>query len=126
MEKTKDLRGSKLEKAVQAATLLNTHIVLKGSETIIAAPNGRAVTNNHANPYLASAGTGDALSGIITGLLAQGMPIFETACAAVWIHGEAGRRIGPGLIATDITGKIPAILKEIVIGSRRNGLTKPH
>ncbi len=89
-------------------------VVLKSSRTIIASPDGRTSVNSHTSPYLAIAGTGDVLAGIISGLVAQRMPHFEACCAAVWIHGEAGRRIGPGLIAGDIVESIPHILQDLL------------
>ena len=88
--------------------------VLKGPETLIAAPDGRLVLNTVASPYLAKAGTGDVLAGLITGLVAQSMPAFEAACAAVWIHGKAGQHIGPGLIPQDIIAELPALLRELL------------
>lgn len=93
----------------QAAKKFKTVIVLKGEKTIIT-DGDRSVVNDHASPYLASAGTGDVLAGIIAGLMAQGMESFDAACAAVWMHGEAGRRIGPGLVASDIPSALPAIM----------------
>lgn len=108
-----DITGSKLEKAQKAAELMGAHIVLKGAETVIAAPDGRVVANEHATPYLASAGTGDVLAGMIAGLQAQGMEPFKGACAAVWIHGACGLRIGQGLVASDLPKAIPAVLQEL-------------
>ena len=90
-------------------------MVLKGSETVIAAPDGRTIVNCHASPWLAKAGTGDVLAGMITGLLAQCDPldcphIADMVAAAVWMHGEAGARIGPGLVASDLEGELRDIL----------------
>lgn len=108
-----EINGSKAEMAIKAAKEINAIIVLKGRETIIAAPSGEIITNDHASPYLATAGTGDVLAGMITGLIAQKMPPFHAACAAVWIHGEAGLVLGPGLVASDIETILPTILKNL-------------
>lgn len=107
-----DLTGSRLERAQDAADMTEAIIVLKGAETVIAHPDGDVIVNNHASPHLASAGTGDVLAGLMTGLCAQGMEPFDAACAAVWIHGEAGIRIGTGLVASDIPDHIPEILRD--------------
>lgn len=97
-----------------AAKRCGAVVVLKGAETIIASPDGRSVLNRHAMPYLATAGAGDALAGIITGLLAQGMPAFEAACAGVWLHGDVALRFGPGLIAEDIAEGLPATVRALL------------
>ncbi|NCT41088.1 MAG: NAD(P)H-hydrate dehydratase [Alphaproteobacteria bacterium] len=97
-----DISGGRLERAKEAAKTINSIIVLKGPETVIAEPNSRTVVNKNGSPYLATAGTGDVLAGMIGGLLAQGMPCFEAACAAVWMHAECAEKIGKGLIADDI------------------------
>lgn len=106
--------GSKVDKAIVAAKQSGAIIVLKGEQTVIASPKGYAVLNKHASPWLAKAGTGDVLAGIITGLIAQEMMPFQAACAACWIHGEAGLRIGPGLIASDIEKEMKSILKDLL------------
>lgn len=108
------LPGASSERAVAAARASQAVVVLKGAETVIAHPDGRVVVNRHASPYLASAGTGDVLAGMIAGLMAQGVEAFTAACAAVWIHGEAAIRHGPGLVAPDLVAAIPGVLKDMV------------
>jgi len=107
------IEGSRIDRACAAAKESGAIVVLKGYDTIIAAPDGRVAINSNATPDLATAGSGDVLSGLIAGFLAQPMPAFEAACAAVWIHAEAGRDIGRGLIAEDLPPAIPAVLKRL-------------
>ena len=109
-----DAQGDAAERASQIAKSTGLIVVLKGHHTVIAGPDGQTVTNTSASPYLAKAGTGDVLAGLITGLLTQGMSPFEAACAAVWIHSQAGLRIGPGLIPQDILGEIRPLLTELL------------
>lgn len=108
-----DIAGSKLQRAQQAAGLTGAIIVLKGPDTVIAAPDGRAAINTTGTPYLATAGSGDVLAGIIAGLIAQGMSGYAAACAGVWLHGRTGERLSVGLIAEDLPDALPGVLRQL-------------
>lgn len=104
---------SKLEKVRQAAAFCGAAVVLKGADTVVAVPDGRAAIAANAPPWLATAGSGDVLAGLCGAMLAQRMPLFEAACAAVWIHGACGSEAGPGLIAEDLSEVMPAVHRRL-------------
>lgn len=109
--------SDRVAKTQKAAKLSGAMVILKGFNTIIAAPDGRVAVNNNSTPYLATAGSGDVLAGICAGLLAQSMPAFEAACASVWLHSEAARNFGAGLISEDIAELLPKYLQKFANSS---------
>jgi NAD(P)H-hydrate epimerase len=110
----------RLGRALAAACHLGVVVVLKGPDCVIAAPDGRARINRNGTPWLATAGSGDVLAGVIGGLLAQGVGAFDAASAAVWLHAEAGRSIGPGLLAHDLPVALRGVLSTLIDQHRRD------
>lgn len=108
---------SRVEAALTGARRAGCVVLLKGPDTVVACPDGRAAVNTRGSPFLATAGSGDVLAGAIAGLRAQGMPAFEAACAGAWLHGRVGEQFGPGLIAEDLPEIFPHLL---------NGLAPTH
>ncbi|MEW5422550.1 NAD(P)H-hydrate dehydratase [Amorphus sp. 3PC139-8] len=113
-EAVDDAAPSKLDRARMAAARSGAVILLKGADTVVVAPDGRAAIADNAPAWLATAGSGDVLAGIVTGLLAQSLPAFEAASMAVWLHGEAGRHAGAALIAEDLAPALKSVIAGLV------------
>ena len=105
--------ATRIEAAREAAAAANCTVLLKGPDTVIAAHDGRIAVTTNAPPTLATAGAGDVLTGMICGLLAQGLSSFDAACSGAWLHGEGAARFGCGLIAEDLPEQLPVVLSRL-------------
>ena len=108
-----NFEGDKLQRTRRAAKQCNAVVLLKGPDTVIAAPDGRAIINSNAPAQLATGGSGDVLTGFVAALLAQGMAPFEAAAAAAWLHGAAATEYGLGLVAEDLPNVLPRVLQKL-------------
>ena len=108
-----DAKADKIARARKAAQIAGCVVLLKGADTVIAAPDGRVIVNANAPPWLATAGAGDVLAGLILGLVAQNMSGISAAATAAWIHGSAASAFGPGLIAEDLIATLPTVLQAL-------------
>jgi hydroxyethylthiazole kinase-like uncharacterized protein yjeF len=108
-----DSAPNKIEAARAAAAKAGCVVIVKGADTVIASPSGHVVVNTHATRWLATAGSGDVLAGILAGFMTQGVDSFLAAAMGAWVHGEAGRRVGAGLIAEDLEQQLPDILSAL-------------
>jgi len=108
--------STRIEAVRAASKQAGCIVLLKGPDTTIAAPDGRVVINAHATPFLAAAGAGDVLAGVVGGLRAQGRDPFDAACAGAWMHGDAGLRIGAGLTAEDLDATLRDVIRDLYAG----------